>query len=56
MAKTPFEDRITDPTGMTVTSDDGELLIDGKKVRREDVESTEVPSKRVREVPGSETR
>lgn len=38
MAEDPFEDRITDPTGMTVTNSENELLIDGKVIKRDDVQ------------------
>lgn len=50
MASKAFEDRITDPTGMTVRDEDGNLLIDGRKVKRDDVQ-TKVSRARLQPVP-----
>lgn len=50
MASKAFEDRITDPVGMTVRDEDGNLLIDGKKVERDDVQ-TKVSRPKLQPVP-----
>lgn len=49
MASKAFEDRVTDPTGMTVRDEDGVLLIDGRKVERDDVQ-TKVPRPKLQPV------
>lgn len=48
MTTRAFENRFTDPTGMTVRDKDGKLVIDGKKVRRDDVQVKEPVKKKKR--------